>query len=501
MITPESWFLVDPVDSQNNIHVIPFTEGNEVIPLIDGARYMYELSNKIEDFESLTTKKYMYLSGWRITPNVSLLGDINNVPLLHVLDRAISSGIKLRFLLWMVPATGIDFIPTHGEENLEVAEFLDKNGADVLLDTRLPDGNFASHHQKFVVLHSEGSSTAFLGGIDLALDRWDTQEHNSVQERQPEYMAGWHDIQAQIKGPAITQIWDTFTNRWNDPRLAHESNLVHIGQEAPPIDPNEKPVNLQSNGSQYVQLLHTYACETSNNGNYPFAPSGDYSYEAGLIKAIKSAKHFIYIEDQYLWPCNVVDALADVLRTKKITLIIVVTHASDAPGLAPYHNYMQQVSLDTLTNIDGSGSIEGVVRMYHLQQENDGNDIYVHSKTMIIDDTYAVIGSANINKRSMRTDSEIGIAIVDAKTVDIKIAGQDVEVCEFAHRYRMELWKEHLGSNIDIEDPLNINLTPKGWPNSSGEQIHHAVWHDIPEEQFCAPSLIINNFMNAETSC
>lgn len=37
--------------------------------------------------------------------------------------------------------------------------------------------------------------------------------------------------------------------------------------------------------------------------------------------------------------------------------------------------------------------------------------IYVHSKLMIVDDNYAIIGSANINDRSMlgTRDSEIAV--------------------------------------------------------------------------------------------
>lgn len=47
------------------------------------------------------------------------------------------------------------------------------------------------------------------------------------------------------------------------------------------------------------------------------------------------------------------------------------------------------------------------------------NMIYVHSKVMIVDDKYAIIGSANINDRSMRgfRDSEIACLIEDDEKV------------------------------------------------------------------------------------
>ena len=43
----------------------------------------------------------------------------------------------------------------------------------------------------------------------------------------------------------------------------------------------------------------------------------------------------------------------------------------------------------------------------------DYREIYIHSKLLLIDDTFFTIGSANMNVRSMATDSEINIATVD----------------------------------------------------------------------------------------
>jgi phosphatidylserine/phosphatidylglycerophosphate/cardiolipin synthase-like enzyme len=39
----------------------------------------------------------------------------------------------------------------------------------------------------------------------------------------------------------------------------------------------------------------------------------------------------------------------------------------------------------------------------------DWVETYIHAKLMIIDDTFMTLGSANINTRSMETDSEMNI--------------------------------------------------------------------------------------------
>jgi phospholipase D1/2 len=72
--------------------------------------------------------------------------------------------------------------------------------------------------------------------------------------------------------------------------------------------------------------------------------------------------------------------------------------------------------------------------------------IYVHSKTMIVDDMYALIGSANINDRSLlgERDSELAVLVMDGETLraDVNGKGSQREVRRFAHELRMDLWKK-----------------------------------------------------------
>ncbi|KAM7536021.1 hypothetical protein Aperf_G00000096534 [Anoplocephala perfoliata] len=77
--------------------------------------------------------------------------------------------------------------------------------------------------------------------------------------------------------------------------------------------------------------------------------------------------------------------------------------------------------------------------------------IYVHSKLMIVDDRKLIIGSANINDRSMIgfRDSELGLVAEDTAEVgalkEATFAGEKVFVGEVARRLRKSLMAEHLG--------------------------------------------------------
>jgi phosphatidylserine/phosphatidylglycerophosphate/cardiolipin synthase-like enzyme len=491
-LTPEDWFL-----TSNETSLQPaYTSGNAVSALVDGQAYLARLRDRLS---AVNPRGFIHLAGWRMTPRIRLLGDLPNSPSIRdvVIDRA-NAGATVRLLLWFVPGSIGDFGAGHGPENLEMSQIVEGVGGDAVLDDRLPPGKFASHHQKFIILGDATSNIAFVGGIDIAPDRWDRPQHDDPLGRQRELFDGWHDVQAQVEGPAVSHLWDTFTERWNDPRDPNAAPLT-VGNSPPtPILLSERP-SPTGTGSCHVQVLRTFACKSQghapNDDNFfPFAPNGERTYEEGLVRAIDAAERFIYLEDQYFWPCRVVDTLAAAVA-RGVSVILVLTHRNDVEGLAPYHNFLRQSCIDQLQSADPSR-----VFAFHLQQNGrGGDDIYVHAKTMVIDDRYAVIGSANINRRSMTTDTEIAIAVVDSTAVASVIGDQPFQACDFAKNYRIQLWAEHLGSQID--DPLNGDGSPAGWPTTLGQQRGQALLHQVPTPRFCRPSIIPFTFMNSETIC
>jgi phosphatidylserine/phosphatidylglycerophosphate/cardiolipin synthase-like enzyme len=62
--------------------------------------------------------------------------------------------------------------------------------------------------------------------------------------------------------------------------------------------------------------------------------------------------------------------------------------------------------------------------------EQDYRPIYVHAKVAIVDDLWSTIGSANLNNRGMRDDTEMNVATLNP---------------ELARGLRLLLWAEHLG--------------------------------------------------------
>lgn len=88
-------------------------------------------------------------------------------------------------------------------------------------------------------------------------------------------------------------------------------------------------------------------------------------------------------------------------------------------------------------------------------------EIYVHSKLMIIDDDVAIIGSANINDRSLLggRDAELAVLVEDQNKIDSIMDGKAVKVGKFALDLRIRLFMEHFGLEEELcRDPLNVDF-------------------------------------------
>ena len=90
--------------------------------------------------------------------------------------------------------------------------------------------------------------------------------------------------------------------------------------------------------------------------------------------------------------------------------------------------------------------------------------IYIHSKLMIIDDVKVLIGSANINDRSLlgNRDSEFAVIIEEQKEdYYIMDGNNEYQAAKFAVGLRKKLMAEHLGINIYdsiLDDPVSNKL-------------------------------------------
>ncbi|XP_024993436.1 phospholipase D zeta 1-like [Cynara cardunculus var. scolymus] len=116
--------------------------------------------------------------------------------------------------------------------------------------------------------------------------------------------------------------------------------------------------------------------------------------------------------------------------------------------------------------------------------------VYVHSKIMIVDDNTALVGSANINDRSLLglRDSEIGVLIEDKEVVESYMGGNPWRAGKFALSLRLSLWSEHLGLHSSemskIADPVIDSTYKDIWiaTAKTNTMIYQDVFSCIPND-------------------
>nr|VDD41263.1 unnamed protein product [Brassica oleracea] len=262
----------------------------------------------------------------------------------------------------------------------------------------------------------------------------------------------------------------------------------------------------------------------------------DMSIHTAYVKAIRAAQHFIYIENQYfigssynwnahkdigannLIPMEIALKIAEKIRAnERFAAYIVIpmwpegvpTGAATQRILYWQHKTMQMM-YETIykalveTGLEGAFSPQDYLNFFCLGNREmvDGIDnsgtgspsnantpqalsrksrrfmIYVHSKGMVVDDEYVVIGSANINQRSMEgtRDTEIAMGAYQPQhTWARKHSGPRGQI----YGYRMSLWAEHMATLDDcFTQPESIECVRKvrtmgerNWEQFAAEEV------------------------------
>ncbi|RZU34227.1 phospholipase D family protein [Blastococcus saxobsidens] len=440
------WLLTEEERGNPGTPIPSWTGGNLVRPLVHGVAYFERL---VEEVERLGPGDRVWFTDWRGDPDERLRPDGPTVD--QLFSAAAHRGVDIRGLVWR---SHTDALSYSKEENRALDREIEEDGGRVVLDQRVR--RVGSHHQKIVLIRCPADPSrdvAFAGGIDLCHSRRDDADHRG--DPQAVDMASaygptppWHDVQAEIRGPAVAVLDTAFRERWDDPTSPVQGNPVAYVVDRfrrARLDPSPLPPELPPPppcGPHLVQTLRTYP---RIRPRYDFAPEGERSIARGYSKAVKKARRLIYLEDQYLWSAEVAQLFADALTANpELHLVVVVPRIPDQEGA--FNATPQYVGRRQAIDLCVRAGGEDRVHVFDVENRA-GTPVYVHSKVCVVDDVWASIGSDNFNRRSWTHDSELSTAVVDT-TRDPREprdpAGTGDCARTFARDLRLELAREHL---------------------------------------------------------
>jgi phosphatidylserine/phosphatidylglycerophosphate/cardiolipin synthase-like enzyme len=420
------WFL--PEDER------PWTAGNLVVPHVHGVDYFARL---VEVVQATDRGDRIFFTDWRSDADQRLTDDGPTIG--ELLAGAARRGVEVRGLLWRSHSKTAGF---SAQQNRHLGTVINEAGGEALFDERVRRGG--SHHQKMIVVRRQGhpgKDVAFVGGIDLCHGRRDDGEHCGDTQAPPldtryGQTPPWHDAALEIRGPAVSDVLDAFSERWDDPTpLDHRNPYRALLQRAARMPRHPQPLPQRWDpppecGQHQVQILRTYPAKRPA---FPFAPEGERSIAHAYERAFARAKRLIYIEDQYFW--------SDVAlrREPMLQVIAVVPRFPNEDGAVSgtAMRLGQKRALDMLQAAGGSR-----FAIYDIHNAA-GTPIYVHAKVCVVDDEWMTCGSDNLNMRSWTHDSEITCAVVDPDN-------------NLPRDFRSALWSEHL--DLPRDDPRLADL-------------------------------------------
>jgi phosphatidylserine/phosphatidylglycerophosphate/cardiolipin synthase-like enzyme len=361
--------------------------------LVDGAAYFATLEAALR-----RAQQSILIIGWDFDGSIRLRPDVSaeeSPPLGPLLRSLVEErpDLEVRILVWSV---AVVHAPGAPGPLIFGADWQEHPRLHVKLDTHHP--LYAAHHQKIVCIDE---SLAFVGGMDLTVERWDTTRHACDDparlKEDGSIYEPVHDLQMAVDGEAARSVAEVWYGRW---KFATGEELTPAHAAAADPWPSSLVPDFTS---APVAIALTYPAW----GDQPAA----HGAAALTLDALSAAKRTIYIEAQYMTAPQIGDVLERQLADPEGPEVVVIqTHES--------HGWAEEMVMGTnrdrmirrLRKCDHHGRL----RVYYpvIPNGKDGEcQVLIHSKLIIVDDVFLRIGSSNLNNRSIGLDSECDLAI------------------------------------------------------------------------------------------
>ncbi|MBI4278525.1 MAG: hypothetical protein HY660_08725, partial [Armatimonadetes bacterium] len=297
---------------------VPTFQNCHVTHHINGPDYFPALKAKINTLAG-GAGQFIYLMGWWLDPGFSLDGAGGGTTVVDLLKAKSRAGVDVRVLGWVMapqvlqnPAlASLGFAADILNLNAETARFIQALRAEPTLADKAVL-NILSHpagsvHIKGGIVGDGTDAAMFTGGLDLQQGRW-----------QP----FWHDVEAQVRGPAVQALFDAFRDMWGEIKRrpvahltitppsgtavtldSHSTGMPDLpARSLGPATPSKMHVQSGLTLPQFniatVSSLAGSGNQLPSNSPLSYAPSGRFDIKTIWNKGINGAQTYIYAEDQ-----------------------------------------------------------------------------------------------------------------------------------------------------------------------------------------------------------
>ncbi|XP_041354689.1 phospholipase D1-like isoform X2 [Gigantopelta aegis] len=328
----------------------------------------------------------------------------------------------------------------------------------------------------------------------------------------------WHDIGTVVYGKAASDVARHFIARWNFTKLEKCKKNTRY----PLLMPKNHVFCTVPQATTNLFKVKAQILRSSGSWSAGIGTTESSIHEA-YIHCIERAKHYVYIENQFFITqiganTSVNNKIGEALFNrilyshKKGELFRVYVVMPLLPAFEGEFGTATGTALSAVTHWNyasicrgGNSLIERLAQEVpdpmkyvifcglRTHSELAGKPvtelIYVHSKMMIVDDDSVIIGSANINDRSLlgKRDSEIAILVEDRPDNKflVRFNGRVHMAGKFASSLRQTIFREHLGfrdDHVNITDIVCDDFYKDVWIKqaTTNTTMFDKVFHCIP---------------------
>lgn len=334
------------------------------------------------------------------------------------LTAAAQRGVEVRFLF--------DHVGAQGATEADLAGLLAAGGQvrvfNPLTNWTVTRANNRNHRKLLVV----DGKHAFMGGLNLAAD-YDGDGRT-----------GWRDTALRVTGPAALAAERVFASSWQ------QGGRAFFGKDLPVIGLNQIKQKLDQ---PFLQILHRPA---------PFNPPAPADHSSGgvpvrvvastpdqvsshildmYLLAIGSARQRVWITQGYFLPP----------RLLRRALVHAARRGVDVRLILP--GPTDEATVKRLGEAEYGPLLKAGIKLYEYQPS------VLHAKTMMVDNRWCTIGSANLDGRALNLNYEANFA-VDSTDLAAAMARQFRRDLEASQPVTLDILRQRLSLPRRIGDYL-----------------------------------------------
>jgi phosphatidylserine/phosphatidylglycerophosphate/cardiolipin synthase-like enzyme len=312
-------------------------------------------------------------------------------------------------------------------------------------------------HAKAVI---DRGKEGLLLGSPFNQDYFDSLEHRIDDRRRGNDSSKGpiHDVSVGVRGPAVAHIEELFNSHW---------------AIAAPDDVQPTPGTPQAIGAVADDEIVTPAqVVLTLDSMFNEATDGEKGVLESYLRGIHFAQRFIYIENQYFHHDAIVDALIEALKARSDLQLILLVNVS--PDMPLYPGW-QQKAVRKINDALGTNAKKqvGVFTAWSHSVRDDANkhprprliDNYLHTKSALIDNRWASVGSANLDGASLAHVDYARAALSGEvrNTESNLVVWEEIPATPSpVDALRRRLWSEHLGF-ADPKDATLLDTPTTNW--------------------------------------